>query len=73
MDENSLSKEIIGAAIEVVQGLVVVELKAVERLLPIHHAQVLTYLKLLSVKLGLWLNFNVPLLKEGIHRIALCL
>jgi GxxExxY protein len=123
MDENSLSRDIIGAAIEVhkilgpgllesayqeclerelslrkiifekekpipieykglkldcgyradflVADLVVVELKAVEKMLPIHQAQVLTYLKLLNKKLGILLNFNVPLMKEGIKRIAL--
>ncbi len=123
MDENSISREIIGAAIEVhrilgpgllesayqeclareltlkkisfereqpipieykglrldcgyradflVEKLVVVELKSVEKLLPIHQAQVLTYLKLLNLKLGILLNFNVPMLKEGIRRLAL--
>ncbi len=123
MDENSLSKEIIGAAIEVhrvlgpgllesayqkclareltlrdltfekekqipieykglkldcgfrldflIEGLVVIELKAVEKILPIHEAQILTYLKLLNLKLGLILNFNVPMLKDGIKRLAL--
>ncbi len=123
MDENSVSREIIGAAIEVhktlgpgllesayqdclgceltlrgiafekekplplnykglnldcgyrvdflVENLVVVELKAVEKILPIHQAQLLTYLKLLNLKLGILLNFNVPMLKEGIKRIAL--
>ena len=123
MDENSLSKEIIGAAIEVhrilgpgllesayqkclereltlrdlkfekekqipieykgikldcgyrldflVEGLVIIELKAVEKILPIHKAQVLTYLKLQNLKLGLILNFNVPMLKDGIKRLAL--
>ncbi|MDP8214969.1 MAG: GxxExxY protein [Candidatus Euphemobacter frigidus] len=122
MEENNLSSEIIGAAIEVhkllgpgllesayqaalarelvlrnilfekekalpliykgvkldcgfrldilVGGLVVVELKAVEKILPIHEAQVLTYLKLLNLKLGLILNFNVPVLKEGIKRLV---
>lgn len=49
---------------------VVVELKAVERLLPIHEAQVLTYLKLSNLQLGLLINFHVSLLKEGIQRIA---
>ena len=123
MNENSLSKEIIGAAIEVhrilgpgllesayqkclereltlrdlkfekekqipieykgikldcgyrldflVEGLVIIELKAVEKILPIHKAQVLTYLKLQNLKLGLILNFNVPMLKDGIKRLAL--
>ena len=125
MDENAISKEIIGAAIEVhkilgpgllesayqeclarelalrgikferektlpleykgvrlecgfrvdflVEKLVIVELKAVENVLPIHQAQILTYLKLLKLKLGLLLNFNVPMMKAGIKRLALML
>ncbi|MGA3326861.1 MAG: GxxExxY protein [Terriglobia bacterium] len=55
----------------VVENLVLVELKAVEMLLPIHKAQVLTYLKLSSHRLGLLLNFNSVLIKQGIQRIAL--
>jgi len=55
----------------VVEGLVVVELKAVERLLPIHEAQLLTYLKLSGQRLGLLINFNVPTLKEGLRRMVL--
>ena len=51
-------------------GLVVVELKAVEALLPVHEAQVITYLKLTGCKLGLVLNFNVRLMRDGIQRIA---
>lgn len=54
-----------------VENSVVVELKAVESLLPIHEAQLLTYLKLTPARLGLLLNFNTPLLKQGIKRIAL--
>ncbi len=46
-----------------------VELKAVEVIAPIHQAQVVTYLKLLELPLGLLINFNVPLIKDGIHRI----
>ena len=49
----------------------VVELKSVERLLPIHEAQMLTYLKLARKRLGLLINFNVPLLKDGIRRFVL--
>ena len=52
-------------------GLVVVELKAVEKLAPIHKAQMITYLKLTNCKLGLLLNFNVQLMKNGIKRVAL--
>jgi len=49
----------------------VVELKSVEQLLPIHEAQLLTYMKLANVKTGLLINFNVPLLKQGIKRMVL--
>jgi len=52
----------------VVDGSVVVELKTVEKVLPIHDAQLLTYLKLSGIRTGLLLNFNVPVLKDGIHR-----
>ena len=55
----------------VVERRVVVELKAVEVLLPIHKAQLLTYLKLSGHRLGLLVNFNSALLKQGIQRIAL--
>ena len=55
----------------VVENQVVVELKAVEALLPVHKAQVLTYLKLSGYRLGLLVNFNSALMKHGIHRIAL--
>lgn len=123
MDENALSKAIIGAAIEVhdqlgpgllesayeecfdyelnqrhipferqksvpvvykeirldsgfrldflVGGLVVVELKSVDEVIPIYEAQVLTYLKLTGCKLGLLLNFNVRRMREGIKRLVL--
>jgi len=54
-----------------VEKAVVVELKTVESLLPIHDAQLMTYLKLTGCKLGLLINFNVPLLKNGIKRIIL--
>lgn len=51
-----------------VENLVVLELKTVEKLLPIHEAQLLTYLKLSKKRLGFLLNFNVPLMKDGITR-----
>jgi GxxExxY protein len=54
----------------VVADQVIVELKAVERLLPVHEAQLLTYLKLTGLHLGLLINFNVRLLKEGLKRMA---
>lgn len=54
-----------------VDNLVILELKAVDSLAPIHEAQILTYLKLTGCKLGLLLNFNTRLLRNGIKRIAL--
>jgi GxxExxY protein len=53
-----------------VAGCIVVELKSVEKLLPIHEAQLLSYLKLKRLPLGLLLNFNVATLRAGIVRIA---
>ena len=53
-----------------VEGLVVVELKAVERLEPIHQAQLLSYLRLSGCKVGLLINFNVKVLKNGIRRFV---
>ena len=122
MDEDTLSKKIIGAAIEVhksigpgllegiyqrclayelkllglnvssevtlpvrykdlefedayrvdllVEDKVIVELKAVETMLPVHSAQLLSYLEMSSLKLGLLINFSVPQLRDGIKRLA---
>lgn len=53
-----------------VQGQVVVEVKAVGRLEPIHRAQVLSYLKLSGCKVGLLINFNVKMLKDGVCRLV---
>jgi len=50
---------------------VIVELKAVERTVPLYDAQLLTYLKLTGHRLGLLINFNVPVIKDGIRRMAL--
>jgi len=55
----------------IIEAKVVVEIKAVDRIMPIHEAQMLTYLRLSGVKIGLIINFNVPVLKEGIKRIVL--
>ncbi|MDX1992231.1 MAG: GxxExxY protein [bacterium] len=54
-----------------VEQCAVVELKAVEDLLPVHTAQVISYLKATETRLGLLVNFNVPVLKQGIKRVVL--
>jgi hypothetical protein len=53
-----------------VENCVIVELKAVKELLPLHTAQLLSYLKLSGRKVGLLINFNVPHLRQGIRRIV---
>jgi len=55
----------------IVDGSLVLELKAVERILPIHKAQVLSYLKTTKCRLGLLINFHENLLREGLRRIVL--
>ncbi len=54
-----------------VEGSVIVELKAVDKFLPIHQGQLLTYMKLAGLKTGLLINFNVVLLRDGIKRMVL--
>ena len=53
----------------IVERRLLIELKAVESILPVHRVQVATYLRLLGLPLGLLVNFNVPLLKDGVHRV----
>lgn len=53
-----------------INGVAVVELKAVEKVHPIHRRQTFTYLRLLGLQVGLLLNFGAPLMKDGIHRIV---
>ncbi len=55
----------------VVEGQVIVEIKSVSNLVPIHESQLLSYLKLSDCKIGLLINFNVKYLKEGIRRMKL--
>jgi GxxExxY protein len=76
--EKGLPVEYKGIALEtgvrldfLVQGTVVVELKSVDAIVKIHEAQLLTYLRLTGCKVGLLINFNVPVLKEGIVRMVL--
>lgn len=54
----------------IVDGKLIVELKSIEVLAPIHYRQLQTYLKLTNLRLGLLVNFNVHLIKDGIHRIV---
>lgn len=54
-----------------IDNRLIVELKAVEKLLPIHEAHLLTYLRLSRTKTGLLMNFNTPFLKNGIKRLSL--
>ena len=49
---------------------VILELKSVEETLPVHKKQLLTFLKLSNIKLGMLINFNVPLLKHGVSRVV---
>jgi GxxExxY protein len=53
-----------------VGGRVLVELKSVDRLQPVHFRQTITYLKLARIRLGLLINFNTALLKDGLHRLV---
>jgi GxxExxY protein len=54
----------------VVEGEIIVEIKAVEKLLPIHEAQLLSYLRISQRRVGLLMNFRVPVLKSGLERIV---
>ncbi len=53
-----------------VEGKVIIEIKSVETLAPVHYSQTLTYLKLSELKLALLINFNTVILKDGIHRLV---
>lgn len=55
----------------VVERQVIIEIKSVERLMPIHDAQVLTYLRLSGCRIGLLMNFNTAMLKDGLRRLVL--
>lgn len=54
----------------VIEECVILELKSIQRFEPIHAAQLLTYLKLTGLRLGMLINFNVPVLKDGIRRVV---
>ncbi len=55
----------------IVDGQLLLELKSVESIHPIHEAQLLTYLRLAGLKTGLLINFNVQMLKQGVHRFVI--
>ena len=54
----------------IIENKVIVEVKSIEALAPVHKKQLLTYLRLLDLRLGLLINFNVDLIKNGIHRVV---
>jgi len=54
----------------IVENCLIVEIKCVEKVLPVHRAQLLSYLRLTGHKLGLLLNFKVPHMRDGIHRVV---
>jgi GxxExxY protein len=54
----------------IVENKVIIEIKSVETIIPVHQKQLLTYLKITGLKLGLLINFNQTLIKTGIHRIV---
>ena len=55
----------------IVKGLVIIEIKVVDRVMELHQAQLLTYMKLTGIRVGLIINFNVPVLRNGIVRMVL--
>lgn len=64
-------KQDIGYRIDMlIEHKVIIEIKSVEQLAPVHLAQTLTYLKLANLKLALLINFNTKFLKDGVHRIV---
>ena len=69
-DEHPISVSVEREPGEIVEGKVLIELKAVQQIVALHEAQILTYMKLSGLRVGLLLNFNVDRLKSGIHRFA---
>ena len=67
---ESLKMDVGFRADMVINNKVIIEIKSVEELHKVHYKQVITYLKLTGCKLGLLINYNVDLLKEGFHRVA---
>jgi len=63
--------DIVGEVDLLVEDKIILELKACEKILPIHRAQLLTYMKIKKAKLGYLINFNEKLIKDGMHRFVL--
>lgn len=64
-------KQDVGYRIDlIVNDKIIIEVKSAETLAPVHYAQTLTYLRLSGIKLGLLINFNTSVLKDGIHRVV---
>lgn len=55
----------------VIDNKIIIEIKSVEKLIDLHRAQIMSYMHLLNVRLGFLINFNVPLIKDGIKRVVL--
>jgi len=67
---NELKMDLGFRADLIVENKVIIELKSIEAIAPVHKKQLLTYLKIANLKLGLLINFNEALIKDGIHRIV---
>ena len=67
---NDLKMDLGFRADLIVENKVIIELKSIEAIAPVHKKQLLTYLKIANLKLGLLINFNEALIKDGIHRIV---
>ena len=69
---NYKGREVVRSRLDLlIENCLIVELKAVDALQAVHHAQVISYLKATKCQLGLFINFNVPVLRQGIRRIIL--
>ncbi len=68
--EQQKSLPVIYREVKLVENEVIVEIKSIEKFLPIHKAQLLSYLKLANCKVGLLINFNIEVLKDGIQRVV---
>ncbi|NOX75216.1 MAG: GxxExxY protein [Gammaproteobacteria bacterium] len=67
---KGLQFDVVYRADLLVEDKVVIEMKVVDKVLPVHEAQLLSYLRLMNKKLGLLINFNLPVLKSGINRVV---